>query len=166
MEPPIMVRAASRIRAFTLVEVMVVISILAILISMVLYVSGGVSGTEQLLRSQNHLREINQWMQNYSSSHDSRVLPSQFDRLDEDGENVGGVASRFAYDLLGSGDDAEAHWRRWPFATRLLGDGADRVTLLADRLKLRRGDVTEETEIAEADWNDALWEWFRMRPPV
>jgi N-hydroxyarylamine O-acetyltransferase len=63
-------------------------------------------------------------------------------------------------------DNAEAHWRRWPFATRLLGDGADRVTLLADRLKLRRGDVTEETEIAETDWNDALWEWFRMRPPT
>ena len=40
------------------------------------------------------------------------------------------------------------------------------MTLLADRLKLRRGDVAEETEIAEADWNDALWEWFRMRPPV
>ncbi|NDH87779.1 MAG: hypothetical protein EBY61_03920 [Actinobacteria bacterium] len=57
------------------------------------------------------------------------------------------------------------HTIDWPFATRLLGDGADRVTLLADRLKLRRGDVTEETEIAEADWNDALWEWFRMRPP-
>ena len=47
-------------------------------------------------------------------------------------------------------DDAEAHWRRWPFATRLIGDGTDRVTLLADRLG-RRGDVTEETEIAEAD---------------
>jgi hypothetical protein len=40
------------------------------------------------------------------------------------------------------------------------------VTLLADRLKLRRGDVTEETEIAEADWNDVLWEWFRMRRPA
>lgn len=103
-------QATSRRYAFTLVEVMVVISILAILISMVLYVSGGVSGTEAQMQSKHHLREINQWMQNYSSSHDSRVLPSQFDRLDEDGEDVGGVGSRLAYDLVGSGDSAEAHW--------------------------------------------------------
>lgn len=62
-------------------------------------------------------------------------------------------------------DDADAHWQRWPFATRLLGDGADRVTLLADRLKIRRGDVTQETLVDEADWDDALWEWFSMRRP-
>jgi prepilin-type N-terminal cleavage/methylation domain-containing protein len=107
-----MVRATSRIRAFTLVEVLVVISILAILISMVIYVSGGVSGTEQLLRSQNHMREINQWMQAYSNSRDDRVVPSQFDRFDEDGqgEEIGGVASRMAYDLQGSGNLARAQW--------------------------------------------------------
>ncbi|MEO0493711.1 MAG: arylamine N-acetyltransferase [Actinomycetota bacterium] len=63
-------------------------------------------------------------------------------------------------------DDTDAHWQRWPFATRLLGDGADRVTLLADRLKVRRGGVVEETDVAEADWDDVLWEWFRMSPPV
>ncbi|MEM8705781.1 MAG: arylamine N-acetyltransferase [Actinomycetota bacterium] len=62
-------------------------------------------------------------------------------------------------------DDADALWQRSPFATRLLGDGADRVTLLGDRLKLRRGDVTEETPVAAADWDDALWEWFGMRAP-
>ena len=62
-------------------------------------------------------------------------------------------------------DDADAHWQRWPFATRLLGEGADRVTLLADRLKIRRGEVTEETPVDDADWDDALWEWFAMRRP-
>lgn len=62
-------------------------------------------------------------------------------------------------------DDTDAHWQRWPFATRLLGEGADRVTLLADRLKIRRGDVAEETPVDEADWDDALWEWFAMRRP-
>lgn len=76
-------------------------------------------------------------------------------------------------------DDADAHWQRWPFATRLLrpdeaggaddGDGAetgneaDRVTLLADRLKIRRGGETIETPVAEADWDDVLAEWFGMR---
>lgn len=63
-------------------------------------------------------------------------------------------------------DDADAHWQRWPFATRLLGDGADRVTLLADRLKIRRGDTTEETPVDDTDWDDVLWEWFAMRRPA
>lgn len=87
------------------------------------------------------------------------IAKFRFKRVAHDLADFAGASQRLY-------DDAEAHWRRWPFATRLLGDGTDRVTLLADRLMLRRGDVTEETEIAEADWNDALWEWFRMRPPV
>ena len=62
-------------------------------------------------------------------------------------------------------DDADAHWQRWPFATRLLGEGADRVTLLADRLKIRRGSETVETPVAEAAWNDVLAEWFSLRRP-
>lgn len=93
-------------------------------------------------------------------------------------EHEDGVpAARFRFKRVGHGladfagpsqrlyDDADAHWQRWPFATRLLGDGADRVTLLADRLKIRRGDVTEETPVDEADWDDALWDWFAMRRP-
>ena len=60
-------------------------------------------------------------------------------------------------------DDADAHWQRWPFATRLLGDDADRVTLLADRLKIRRGAETVETPVDEADWDDVLLQWFGMR---
>ena len=60
-------------------------------------------------------------------------------------------------------DDGDAHWQRWPFATRLLGDGADRVTLLADRLKVRRGAETTETPVAPDDWDDVLAEWFAMR---
>lgn len=60
-------------------------------------------------------------------------------------------------------DDADAHWQRWPFATRLLGEGADRVTLLADRLKIRRGSETTETPVEPSDWNDVLLEWFEMR---
>ncbi|MEM9464187.1 MAG: arylamine N-acetyltransferase [Actinomycetota bacterium] len=61
-------------------------------------------------------------------------------------------------------DDADAHWQRWPFATRLLGDGADRVTLLADRLKVRRGGDTVETPVAESAWDDTLAEWFDIGP--
>ena len=56
--------------AFTLTEVLVVMMMLAILISLVLYASSGFSQSDALLRSQNNLREINQFMQHYTNSHD------------------------------------------------------------------------------------------------
>ena len=59
--------------------------------------------------------------------------------------------------------DAEGHFRTKAFATRLLGSGADRVTLLHDRLKLRRDNDLIETPVAAADWNAALAEWFGIR---
>lgn len=59
-------------------------------------------------------------------------------------------------------DDADAHWQRWPFATRLLGDGADRVTLLADRLKIRRAEETVERPVSAMEWDAVLTEWFSM----
>ncbi len=61
--------------------------------------------------------------------------------------------------------DESAHWRRLPFATRLIDGGPDRVTLLADRLKLRRGGEMVETPVAGDRWDDVLWEWFEMRRP-
>ena len=59
--------------------------------------------------------------------------------------------------------DADGHFRTKAFATRLLGDGADRVTLLRDRLKLKRGDDVTESPVADADWNAVLAEWFGIR---
>ena len=56
--------------------------------------------------------------------------------------------------------NADGHFRTKAFATRLLGDGADRVTLLRDRLKLKRGDDVTESPVADADWNAVLAEWF------
>lgn len=60
-------------------------------------------------------------------------------------------------------DDPDAHWQRQPFATRLLGEGDDRVTLLADRLRVRRGGIVTETPVAASVWNDVLNEWFSIR---
>jgi len=57
----------------------------------------------------------------------------------------------------------ELHWQNKPFATRLLGDGADRVTLLKDRLKLLRNGETAETPVEPEEWDDQLSEWFGMR---
>jgi len=51
-----------------------------------------------------------------------------------------------------------------PFATRLLDGGPDRVTLLQDRLKLRRGGDWSETPVSADDWPATLDEWFGMTP--
>lgn len=90
----------------------------------------------------------------------------RFKRVAHDLDEFGPVSQRLY-------DDGDAHWQRWPFATRLLGEAgslgetgahlADRVTLLADRLKIRRGSHTTETPVAAADWDDVLFEWFGMR---
>ncbi len=69
--------------------------------------------------------------------------------------------------------DAASHWLQtepglqWtetPFATRLLEGGPDRVTLLEDRLRLRRGDEWTEEPVATEDWAKFLRRWFEMAP--
>lgn len=61
--------------------------------------------------------------------------------------------------------DADGHFRTKPFATRLLGRGVDRVTLLGDRLKVIRSGVVEETPVAPQEWDETLDHWFSMRRP-
>ncbi len=59
--------------------------------------------------------------------------------------------------------DPTLHWSAKPFATRLLDGGPDRVTLLADRLKMRI-DGKESTETVGAAgspaWLAKLDQWF------
>lgn len=55
-------------------------------------------------------------------------------------------------------------WTTTRFATRLLDGGPDRVTLLDDRLKLRRDGVWSETPVEPEEWEDLLEKWFRMTP--
>lgn len=62
--------------------------------------------------------------------------------------------------------DPALHWSQKPFATRLLDGGPDRVTLLSDRLKVRRGEMWTETPVPEAEWAPTLREWFGMELPV
>ena len=56
------------------------------------------------------------------------------------------------------------HFTSKPFATRLLDGGPDRVTLVHDRLKLRRDGTWTETPVSEDDWPSVLAEWFDMEP--
>lgn len=55
-------------------------------------------------------------------------------------------------------------WTSTPFATKLVDGGPDRVTLLEDRLKLRRDGLWEEIPVAAADWPATLDHWFGMTP--
>ena len=59
--------------------------------------------------------------------------------------------------------DRELHWSTKPFATRLIDGGPDRVTLLKDRLKIRRDGEETETAVAPQEWDQVLADWFDMR---
>ncbi|BAN03414.1 arylamine N-acetyltransferase family protein [Ilumatobacter coccineus] len=61
--------------------------------------------------------------------------------------------------------DPAKHWRSKPFATRLLGNGTDRVTLTHDTLKFRRAGTQTEQPVARHEWDDALGEWFGVERP-
>jgi N-hydroxyarylamine O-acetyltransferase len=55
-------------------------------------------------------------------------------------------------------------WTEHPFATRLLDGGPSRVTLVHDRLKIRRDGAWTETPVAKHDWTGELMRWFGMEP--
>ncbi len=56
-------------------------------------------------------------------------------------------------------------WTEKRFVTRLLDGGPDRVTLLTDRIKIRRnGVITEESISPGEEWDRALRMWFGMTP--
>lgn len=103
---------------FSLVEMLVVISIIGVLVGLTLTALSGVDGTEQLLRSRNNLRQIHTWMENYSNNHRDRIVPSQFDYLDENGTELGKVAS--ATGFTGDGDDLA-----WLPTNNLLGSSSE-----------------------------------------
>ncbi len=53
-----------------------------------------------------------------------------------------------------------SHFTEKPFATRSLGSGTDRVTLLADRIKFRRDGALTEESVDAAEWNGIAKRWF------
>jgi N-hydroxyarylamine O-acetyltransferase len=61
--------------------------------------------------------------------------------------------------------DPRQKWRQQPFATRLLDGGPDRVTLLHDRLKLRRRGAWSEQPVQPGkEWERTLRQWFDLTP--
>ena len=61
--------------------------------------------------------------------------------------------------------DLSLKWTRSRFATRLLDGGPDRVTLLEDKLRIRRNGAWEEAPVAGRDWERTLDEWFDLTIP-
>lgn len=91
-------------------------------------------------------REDAGWADQYRFSTES-VVPADFD-----------PSNRFLQ------TSPTTHFTSKPFATRLLDGGPDRVTLVHDRIKLRRDDGWTETPVSSEDWPSVLSEWFGMDP--
>jgi len=72
-------RAFCRTRAFTLVEVIVVIAVIALLIALLLPALRIAKANSEWAASQNNLRQIATLMHGYTSDNRDRCLPSQFD---------------------------------------------------------------------------------------
>ncbi len=68
---------------FTIVEILVVISIIAILGSLMMVAVNGARGSANTAKAKVKLKQIAEWMQLWSGRNDDRVLPSQFDFADE-----------------------------------------------------------------------------------
>lgn len=75
---------------FTIVEILVVISIIALLAALLLVAFNSARGAADTAKTTVKLKQITEWMQTWSGNNDDRVLPSQFDHVNEaaSGANV------------------------------------------------------------------------------
>jgi len=70
---------AIRGRGFTMVELLVVIAVLTLLMAILIPAIFGAAGAGVRTESQNNLRQIGQWMTQYSAENREFIVPSQFD---------------------------------------------------------------------------------------
>ncbi len=70
---------SSNRRAFTIIELLTVVAVIAILSAILLPVLGGVLRSGERAESINRMRQIAQWMQLYAQDSNDVVLPSRFD---------------------------------------------------------------------------------------
>ena len=70
-------------KGFTIIELLVVISIIALLAAIINVTVNGARGAANTAKSKIKLKQISEWMQLWSGNNDDRVLPSQFDFTDE-----------------------------------------------------------------------------------
>lgn len=72
-----------RKRGFTIVEILVVISIIAMLAALLLVVVNKARSAADTTKTSVKLKQITEWMQIWSGNNKDRVLPSQFDHINE-----------------------------------------------------------------------------------
>ena len=73
----------NRNRAFTIVEILVVVSIIAMLAGFLMVALSGSQDAAKAAKANVKLKEIGMWMQLWSGDNNNRVLPSQFDYQQE-----------------------------------------------------------------------------------
>ena len=66
----------------------------------------------------------------------------------------------FTYQSTRLQTPGSGHFTEKPFATRSLGTGTDRVTLLADRIRFRRDEALTEEPVGSDAWNAVAKQWF------
>ena len=79
----ILMKKKQQNRAFTLVEMLVVISIIALLAAFMLVALGGSKEAAKTVDTSTNLKEVGVWMELWSGEHDGNILPSRFDFVDE-----------------------------------------------------------------------------------
>jgi len=70
-------------KGFTIIELLVVISIIAVLAAIINATVNGARRSANTAKSKIKLKQISEWMQLWSGNNDDRVLPSQFDFVEE-----------------------------------------------------------------------------------
>ena len=84
-------------RGFTIVELLAVIAIISLLLGTVLAALSAVRSADEVVTSQHHMRQIAQWMDQWSAERNDVVLPACFDLRDEKGTDPGVVGGRRFY---------------------------------------------------------------------
>ncbi len=93
-------------RAFTLIEILVVITIIALLSAMLLVAVNSGRGAANSAKTVVKLKQISEWMNLWSGKNNNQVLPSQFDFVDEANAGAPVMARRDAHAPDDNLDDA------------------------------------------------------------
>jgi len=125
-----------RQRGFTLTELLVVISIIAMLVGVVLAALTAVRSADRIVTSRHHLRQIAQWMDQWAAARNDTIVPASFDLRDEEGSTPGITGGRRFYTLSTSGS----------------ADWAD--TNIPWQAPL--GDPRSD-KLSQGTWSDILW---------
>jgi len=90
-------------RAFTMVEILVVVSIIAVLVAFLLVALSGSQLAAQTAKANVKMKEIGTWMSLWSGDHNSQIMPSQFDYTEE---AMSGATVRVRLDVDAPDDNA------------------------------------------------------------